>query len=275
MHAILNTLEQLSGFRDWKLPLEDRLEFFRLGSVRVLVRWLEKEASHEGFCDLLWAVMLTMSSRLDLDDAGEEETAILVAKVNEWYPVACAEYERRPLRLDAVFSLSNFLVSQALAPQSAALMAQNGLAGPIVSAVKEMGTTEEGSLTLSVLRSLSQHPATHRALNEAHALEAALPFIRLLGSNVETDVNLGLRAASLVCRLNGKDETGPGADAIQANPLVVTKMIWFFDGVIAAGPTGDFLGGKTNPGNVAYDLYVLATSDKSAFLLAALLYQAG
>ena len=64
-------------------------------------------------------------------------------------------------------------------------------------------------------------------------------------------------------------------DAIQANPLVVTKMIWFFDGVIAAGPTGDFLGGKTNPGNVAYDLYVLATSDKSAFLLAALLYQAG
>jgi len=106
----------------------------------------------------------------------------------------------------------------------------------------------------------------HEAMTSAGALSAVLPLVNLLSAESDEDVGLGVKAASFLCLLSGHSEAV--ADAIHANPVMVTKMGWLLSQVIEAGPGGVVIGGRWDPALIAEDLATLATFESNRPLLA-------
>jgi len=69
----------------------------------------------------------------------------------------------------------------------------------------------------------------------------------------------------------GRDESGPGANAIQANPILVEKLIWHLMAVLQAASEVAVLGVAFDPSGIASDLLSLAKSDNNKALLAPVL----
>ena len=54
-------------------------------------------------------------------------------------------------------------------------------------------------------------------LLENGLLPFAVDLLRYLNSTDESDLDIGLTSASLICRLVGNQESGPGPEAIRSN----------------------------------------------------------
>ncbi|KAH9259154.1 hypothetical protein BASA81_002774 [Batrachochytrium salamandrivorans] len=138
---------------------------------------------------------------------------------------------------------------------------------------------------LALLRSLST-PNTGQVramIRKEGGLDCVLPYLRDLketgevgeGKEDEAEaaarVRRGFRAASLVARLAGNDETGIGPQVLKGNPLVVRTLGDILNQVILAGAKGSVFGMGIAPQLITMDILVIAASDANKPLLLAVI----
>ena len=90
----------------------------------------------------------------------------------------------------------------------------------------------------------------------------AAKFLRFLPSNLPEELDFGITAASITCRLV------PDSDAIRTNGFLIKKIAWLLSAVLDAGPGGRVLGYSWNPANIVYDVLVLSKHPRNKPLLA-------
>ena len=93
-------------------------------------------------------------------------------------------------------------------------------------------------ISMSFIRSTSVAAACRSTLRADGALEAFLPFIECNNSNEPFQMRRGFRAASVVARLAGNDETGIGPQTLRNNPSLISTTLRIFSQVLDAGPHG-------------------------------------
>lgn len=124
-----------------------------------------------------------------------------------------------------------------------------------------------GAYALTAITNLALHPVAHKHLIEAGALQFALGLLHYLDGESDVEMDVGLTSASFICRVVGKEESGPGPDAIKANTKLVEKLLWILTSVLDEGPDGRVIGYHWDPGNILSDVATLATSDRNKPLL--------
>jgi hypothetical protein len=123
-------------------------------------------------------------------------------------------------------------------------------------------------LALITLTNIAIFPDSHSRLIESNAIEICERLLVHLRSEVNQELDFGLTAAFLICRIAGRDEAGRGAQSIHRNnDVLITKLEWLLKQVLDAGPTGIVLDSHWNPANIMLDISILAQSDKTKPLL--------
>ena len=77
-----------------------------------------------------------------------------------------------------------------------------------------------GAYALTSLTNLALHSESHRHLLQVGGLQFALGLLHYLDGETNNEIDVGLTSASFICRVVGKEESGPGPDAIKANSKV-------------------------------------------------------
>jgi len=144
-----------------------------------------------------------------------------------------------------------------------------GLVDELVSLVKDETNVPLSArlLALISLTNVAIHPESHHRLRECGSIEMAAGLLRYLHSQDMQQLDFGLSAAFLICRVAGRDEVGVGMESIQSNVTLVAKLKWILLQVLQAGPEGIVLGSHWNPANIVLDISILAQSDRNKVLL--------
>ena len=92
----------------------------------------------------------------------------------------------------------------------------------LIALVASRNGDEFADVALTCLSSMALFQVAHAGLTDAGVLRLALKNLHYLESadSDENGLDYGLTAASLLCRLVGKEESGPGPEAIRSNSLV-------------------------------------------------------
>jgi hypothetical protein len=111
-------------------------------------------------------------------------------------------------------------------------VAHSGIVPELIALLKKTLPDDPGPMLLTCVTNLALHDVAKPILLQNHALDLALSLLHYLDSEEEVKIDLGLTSASLICRLVGNEESGPGPDAIKHNDLLVKKMEWILTTVL-------------------------------------------
>ena len=125
----------------------------------------------------------------------------------------------------------------------------SGLIPILLQTAKKYAPQTVGLWALVNLDNIALNPATHKAILEANGLEIALDLLRFLKSDQDHELDYGLSSAFLICRCVGREETGPGPEAISGNPRLVEKLKWILTEVLDVGRNGVVIGSVSSSFN--------------------------
>ena len=128
------------------------------------------------------------------------------------------------------------------ARNASVLVTQSNLVEALTHFVRSRPTNRLPAYALTSLTNLALHPVCHEELLRHGALEMALDYLKFLHSTNQDEIDFGLTSASLLCRLVGREESGPGPEAIRSNGELLKKLQWLLREVLNAGPNGIVLG---------------------------------
>jgi len=250
-------------------PLAVRLELHRLGLPPLALSWLARDDG-EDVAEASYRLLFACTAQVNRDDDAEIQTCVMTASHAQLFALGEKEVTRRPPRAKAVVKLLEVLQALSLVRESADVVASSSaMAASLSALLRDEDRSPVGQNALNVLKNLALFPSAHAALLRADVMKNCLGLIGMLSSQKEDELLTALRAASLVCRLHGSDESGPGSDVIQGNNhAVIAKMMWVLDEVVRAGPSQRVLGSSWDPANILSDLVALAKSDRNKPLLA-------
>lgn len=117
--------------------------------------------------------------------------------------------------------------------------------------------------SLIPLANLAIHRKSISRITEAKGLEMALRLLVFFNSVQDEEVDFGLTAGFLICRISGER----GFSEIDGNENLISKIYWVLNRVIKAGPGGLVLGSYWDPANIVFDVSILARSDENKTLL--------
>jgi len=250
------------------------VRFYALSREEQIVKWREEgladlvaKTIHKdlatainNLCWKLWSVSMKVSAterideRCDITDFGIDKGIIeAIAK----------EFSRPNLQFFVVEVAAVILTSLCLIRRHATRICKSGLVPLLLHVAETHAPQRIGVYSLIALVNLAIHQESHTCLLEFNAVSVSIGLLRFLSSGLYYELDCGLSAAFLICRLVGEDETGVGPDAIHANSLFFEKLYWILEAVVAAGPNGNVIGSHWDPANIILDLSILAVSDRN------------
>jgi hypothetical protein len=134
------------------------------------------------------------------------------------------------------------MTTVALSDRNAAKVVDSKVAIPLIQYIKKFAPESNAARALTVVTNLALHSVSHKQLKEQNILPSAVDFLKYLPSAVVDEIDFGLTSASLICRLVGYEESGPGPEAIRSNTKLIDKMQWLLKAVLDAGLYGTVIG---------------------------------
>jgi hypothetical protein len=209
----------------------------------------------------------SIASRIHFDgDSPESENLDFVID-HGFLDLLARELRLEVTRLDITETALTATTTVCLSERNAAKVAASGIIIDLATFLKKHAPQPIAAYALTSLTNLALHNVSHKQLKAAGILPMAVDFLRFISSEVTHELDFGLTSASLICRLVGYEESGPGPESIRSNGKLVEKMTWLLKAVLDAGPNGTVIGYTWNPANIMYDISVLATSDRNKPLL--------
>jgi len=226
-----------------------RLRYWR-PKAHVVVDILNEERDfriHEACWDLL-TLSIKLKDELDKDPSPEEkDTMAFGVQDLGIVELIRRELARDILRMEVACACIVPLTSIALREEHAEHLIQNGIVEVLIGLVRrrnEIARMAVPLLALISLTNLAIHPQSHRKLLDSGILPLAAQLIPFISSEDVQLLDFGLTACFVVCRVAGRDESGPGYDLIHSNVALFQKLLWLYDQILAAGPSGIFLGSQ-------------------------------
>ena len=231
---------------EYDQTLSTRLGLFENGTAQLALEIIKKDSpKHTSVIKDAWTMFCDILIIRDVDDEREN---LPIDKFAELGGFACLakEFERR---LEAKANVGNMLVMLAWCATDVhvtpAILA-TGIHKRCIDYVKQ-GEELAGNkfdTSMSFIRAASACHSTREKLRSDGALDAVIPFLEDLKKDDEDDLSLrrGFRAASVVARLAGNDETGIGPQILRGNPVLIKKTIEILDRVLDAGAKDSVIG---------------------------------
>lgn len=267
--ALIHALVELRFYLS-NLTTPQRKQYWVPRGQKLILRILSEE--HNPFVHLLCWDICTYSIRMTsyvADDPLPDDQDIMASIVNDGLlDCMAAEMDRRPLRPEVLMSCLLSATNVCLYRRVVNDIIRLNLVPRFLKIVRmSESTIRLRSLSLIAITNLALSSASHECLLNNGALDTAISLLGNLRSTDETELDLGLTAAFLICRIAGRDETGPGMQSIQDNRDLVDKLHWILEQVLEAGPDGIVLASHWNPANIILDVSILAQSDRNKPLL--------
>ena len=228
------------------ISFAQRQEHWRKRAAPFILRLLREEDHVENLYVLCWDLL---TAAIQLDDAWREEdsTAQLDNKIETGMIDALGlELRRNPIRPEILRASLVPSTSLCLCECFVDKIIHEGLIEALLAIVQRINDLPQllRVLALISLTNLAIHPSSHSRLLESGALQVALGLLRHLSSLDPEQLDCGLSAAFLICRVAGRDECGPGMESIHSNLPLISKLHWILDEVLKAGPNGIVLGSQ-------------------------------
>lgn len=177
------------------------------------------------------------------------------------------ELSREELNMNIVDGALVLLSRLALMERVANMIVGRGFIAMLVRIVENDFMGNASLRSLICLTNFAIHQTTHEEMIQAQCLRICSQFLHFLSSSDEHELDFGLSASFLICRIHGEDEVGPGSNVIHQNRILLDRLEWLLRQVLYAGPHGIVLNSMWDPANIVLDVSILARADRSKPML--------
>ena len=138
------------------------------------------------------------------------------------------ECRKRPLDNNVLASLVRAATSINLSQKNAEkISASTDYISALMDVVQTLAPAENGAFAFAALANMALNPISHKNLLACGGLEMALGLLHYLDGTETHEIDVGLTSATFICRVVGKEESGPGPDSIKSNAKV-SFLLFFF-----------------------------------------------